>query len=236
MRLPFGIALKEATAASKVPAAAAAMSDMAANDESARTRLAEAQEQQKTAADKHRRHEEYAVGEQVMLSTKQLKAYRYKLACRFVGPFTITAVGAAHVTLDLPDDMRLHDVVNVDRIKRYVPSVGEWPGRVQASRPPPASVNKDGEGEWEVEAILGKKDDLEYQIRADGTEDRKKKRERVVRYLVQWVGYDMDSCSWEPAANVAGAADLVNDYERRLLAEDDGRRSVMLLCAACAAA
>ena len=43
MRLPFGIALKEPMASTKVPAAVAAMGEMAANDETARTRLAEAQ-------------------------------------------------------------------------------------------------------------------------------------------------------------------------------------------------
>jgi hypothetical protein len=206
------------------------MSDMAANDESARSRLAEAQQQQKAAADKHRRHQVYAVGDQVMLSTKQLGSYRYKLACRFIGPVTITRVGDAHVTLDLPADMRMHNVVNVDRIKRYMPSVGEWPGRVQSSRPLPVTLNADGSEQWEVEAILGKKEDLEHPIRADGTTDKTKKRVLVVRYLVQWLGYDMDSCSWEPEANLTGCMDLVDDFERRSLSEEDGRRSVMLLC------
>ena len=52
----------------------------------------------------------------------------------------------------------------------------------------------------------------------------------VTRYLVQWTGYSMDECSWERAANLAGAQDVVVDYERRLAAEDSGRPSVMALC------
>ena len=87
MRLPFGIALKEATAAVQVPAAAAAMTVMAANDEGARASMAVAQDKQKAAADRHRREEAYAVGDQVMLSTKHLRAYEHKLTCRFIGPF-----------------------------------------------------------------------------------------------------------------------------------------------------
>ena len=36
----------------------------------------------------------------------------------------------------------------------------------------------------------------------------------------------MDDCSWERDTNLAGAMDLVVDYERRLQAEE----SVMMLC------
>ena len=161
MRLPFGIALKQAVAEEKVPAAAAAMTDRAAHDETARTRLAEAQARQQKAANRHRRVEVYAMGDQVMLSTKHLAGYQHKLLCRFIGPFTVIDTGTATVTLDLPTDMRVHDRVNVDRVKRYVPSVGEWPGRTQVSRPLPVRTAADGVGEYEVEAILGKRETLE---------------------------------------------------------------------------
>jgi hypothetical protein len=55
---------------------------------------------------------------------------------------------------------------------------------------------------------------------------------RVTYYLVQWVGYSMDDCSWEPIANLAGATDLIVDYERGLEAEVSGRLSVMMVCLA----
>jgi len=126
--------------------------------------------------------------------------------------------------------MRMYDVVNVDRVKRYVPSVGEWPGRTQLSRPPPAIVGEDGVESWEVEAILGKKEGLEYPTAVDGVPDKRRRRQLVVRYLVQWLGYGMDDCSLEPASGVASASDLVTDYERRLISEDSSQPSVMLLC------
>ena len=73
----------------------------------------------------------------------------------------MVATSTGTVTLDLPADMRIHDVVNVDRVKRYTPSVGEWPGRTQHNRPLPVRLAEDGTGEYEVEAILGKKEAME---------------------------------------------------------------------------
>ena len=75
---------------------------------------------------------------------------------RYFGPFTITAVGPVTVTLALPDDMRMHSTVHVEKVKRYTPSVGEWVGRVQGAQPAP-EVDADGELLWEVEAIAGKR-------------------------------------------------------------------------------
>jgi hypothetical protein len=207
------------------------LSDMAANDETARGMMVEAQAQQQKAANRHRREASYAVGDQVMLNTKHLTGYKHKLACRFIGPFAVVSVGTGSVTLDLPTDMRIHDVVNVDKVKRYVPSVGEWPGRVQQNRPLPVRVADDGTGEYEVEAILGKKEELEFPA-ADSAPvgGQKRKKMMVIRYLVMWKGYSTDDCSWERDTNLAGAMDLVVDYERRLLAENSGHPSVMMLC------
>lgn len=170
------------------------------------------------------------MGDQVMLNTKHLAGYKHKLACRFIGPFAVVAAGIGNVTLDLPADMRIHDVVNVDRVKRYVPSVGEWPGRLQHSRPLPVRVAEDGTGEYEVEALLGKKEGLENPPDDESEAGKRKKKVIVVRYLVLWKGYSMDDCSWERDTNLAGAMDLVVDFERRLQAEESGHPSVMMLC------
>jgi hypothetical protein len=239
VRLPYGIALKEAVGSATVPAAARAMGEMAANDEAARGRMAEAQAQQEEAANRHRREEKWEVGEQAMLSTKHLAGYKHKLACRFIGPFPVVEVGTGTVRLELPRDMKVHDRVNVDRVKRYAPSVGEWTGRSQESRPLPVQVSDDGQGEYEVEAILGKRESMEEvpsapedgEVAAGGGSRRKKaRRAMVTRYLVQWAGYSMDDCSWERESNLVGARSLVTDYERRLQAGESGHPSVMMLC------
>jgi hypothetical protein len=98
-------------------------------------------------------------------------------------------------------------------------------------------VSDDGQGEYEVVAILGKKEELEDPPPPSADEPsssivagrRRAKKVMVTRYLVQWAGYSMDDCSWEPAVNLAGAPDLVVDYERRLAAEATGCPSVMML-------
>jgi hypothetical protein len=222
MRLPFGIALKR-VAESMVPAAAAAMTDMASHDEAARSRLMEAQRKQKAFADAHRKDEKYAVNEQVFLRTDHIKGYQYKLAGRYIGPFAVTAVGDVTVTLALPDDLRFHDTVHVEKVKRYVPSVGEWSGRVQEDRPLSQSVDEDGEPQYEVESILGRREGMEQAVKGTG------KKEMVVRYLVRWRGYSADESSWEPAANLTGAPDAILDYERRLAGESTGVISVLRL-------
>lgn len=231
MRLPFSVAMKEAVSVSNVPAAAEMMTAMAVNDEIARSRMAQAQVRQKTAADQHRRHETYAVLDQVMLSTATLSAYQHKLCCRFLGPFAVLAVGNGTVTLDLPDELkRSYPVVNVDRIKRYTPSVGEWAGRQQHSRPMPADVGPDGVPEWEVQAVLGKKVEKEFLKDEQGKLIKKGGKVSVVRYLVAWLGFPASDDTWVKAEDMQSAADLIADYERRQIAETTGQHSLRFCC------
>ena len=219
MRLPFGIALKKAVTESSVPAAALAVAGMAANDEAARSKLIKAQEQQKAAADAHRRDEVYIVGDQVLLRTDHIRGHPYKLEGRYFGPFTVIAAGPVTVTLDLPKDMRMHSTVHVEKVKRYTPSVGQWTGRVQ-SVPPAPELDDQGVPVWEVEAIAGR----EVQKKQVG-----RKRVDTLRYLVYWKGFPACDASWESIDNLAGAMDLVNDYDRKLLGEAQGHVSVLRL-------
>jgi hypothetical protein len=221
MCLPFGIALKEIVAEATVPAAVTVMTEMASHDEIARSRLIDAQLKQKAYADQHRREEVYHVNDQVMLRTAHLSGYKHKLVSWYIGPFAITQVDGVTVTLALPEDMRIHDRVHVDKVKRYLPSVGEWIGRVQEDRVQPLPAEEDGDGQYEVEAILGKREETESSGRG--------KTKKVVRYLVAWAGYSLDDMSWVKAADLSGAPDLVNDYERKLVAESTGKASVMML-------
>ena len=80
-----------------------------------------------------------------------------------------------------------------------------------------------------MEAIPGKRETLETPPSSADSKGKKAKRVSVTRYLVQWKGCRMDDCSWERAVNLAGAADIVLDDERRLEAEETGRPSVMVL-------
>ena len=73
--------------------------------------------------------EEYKVGDLVMLSTKDLKYQMVgrrtkKLMKRFVGPYKIKKIVSTNVIeLELPSTVKIHPVVNISRIQRYVRQV-----------------------------------------------------------------------------------------------------------------
>jgi len=91
-----------------------------------------------------------------MLSTKDLKYQMTgrrteKLTERFVGPYKIKKIISINVVeLELPSTIRIHLVVNISRICRYVGQVEEQ------RREQPTPVIIEGEEEWEVEKILNK--------------------------------------------------------------------------------
>jgi len=100
--------------------------------------------------------EEYKVGDLVMLSTKDLKYQMVgrrteKLMERFVGPYKIKKIVSSNaVELELPSTVKIHPVVNISRIRRYVRQV-EGQEKEQL-----APVIIEGEEEWEVKRILNK--------------------------------------------------------------------------------
>jgi len=73
--------------------------------------------------------DEYKVGDLVMLSIKDLKYQMVrrkteKLTKRFVGPYKIKEIVSSNaVKLELPSTVRIHLVVNVSRICRYIGQV-----------------------------------------------------------------------------------------------------------------
>ena len=99
---------------------------------------------------------EYKVGDLVMLSTKDLKYQMVgrrteKLTKRFVGPYKIKKIVLTNaVKLELSSIVRIHPVVNVSRICRYI---GQVEGQKKKQ---PALVIIEGKEEWEVKRILNK--------------------------------------------------------------------------------
>jgi len=125
--------------------------------EEAKAALEKAQEKIKKYTDRKREEvNEYKVGDLVMLSTKDLK-YQIvgkrteKLIERFVGPYKVKKIISANaVELELPSTIRIHLVVNISRICRYIEQVEEQ--RKEQLAP----VIIEGEEEWEVKRILNK--------------------------------------------------------------------------------
>jgi len=125
--------------------------------EEAKAVLGKAQADMKKYADRKRSDvEEYKVGDLVMLSTKDLK-YQIvgrrteKLTERFVGPYRIKKIVSSNaIELELLSTVKIHPVVNVSRIRRYV---GQVEGQKKEQ---PLPVIIEGEEEWEIERILNK--------------------------------------------------------------------------------
>ena len=90
------------------------------------------------------RDEQYAGGDQVMLSIANLGKKWSQLSPLFVGPFQVVKVSAEglNVTLDLPEEYRrLHQPFHVSRVTRYTPSDLEWVGREHLDRPLPDLID-----------------------------------------------------------------------------------------------
>jgi len=87
------------------------------------------EEMKKYTNRKREKDDKYKVGDLVMLSTKDLKYQMAgrrteKLTERFVGPYKVKKIVSANaVELELPSTIRIHPVVNVSRICRYIEQV-----------------------------------------------------------------------------------------------------------------
>jgi len=167
--------------------------------EEAKAALKKAQEDMRKYADRKRSDvDEYKVGDLVMLSNKDLK-YQIvgrrteKLTERFVGPYKIKKIVSSNaVELELPSTVKIHLVVNVSRIRRYV---GQVKGQKKEQ---PLPVIIEGEKEWEVERILNKQ----------------RVREKN-KYLVRWKGFTVESDTWEGKENLKNAKEAIEEFERK---------------------
>jgi len=125
--------------------------------EEAKVALGKTQKEMKKYVDRKRAEvNEYKVGDLVILSTKDLKYQMIrkrteKLTKRFVGPYKIKKIVSSNIVeLELPSIVKIHLVVNIGRIQKYI-------GQVEEQRKEqPALVIIKGEEEWEVERILNK--------------------------------------------------------------------------------
>jgi len=164
----------------------------------AKAALRKAQEDMKKYADRKRLDvEEYKVGDLVMLSTKDLKYQMVgrrteKLTERFVGPYKVKKIVSTNaVELKLPSTIKIHPVVNVSRIRRYI-------GQVEGQRKEQlAPVIIKGEEEWEVERILNKR-----QVRGKD------------KYLVCWKGFTAESNTWEERENLENTKEAIEEFKK----------------------
>ena len=138
-----------------------------------------------------------------MLSTQniKLKGVSAKFAPRWIGPYLVTHVRGTAVSLQLPPELaKLHPTFHSSLVK---------PFHGAPTEPAPVEVEGGNELEYEVAAIL----------------DDKVMRGRQ-HFLVAWKGYDASSNTWEPAANLSYAKDLVTQYIEKKNSARKGKRIV----------
>ena len=120
----------------------------------AQSNLATAQQRMKCVVDKKRRAEEYKIGNDVVLSTANLRIYCLnllpKIKARWVGPFRIQKLmSPVAFGLDPPQGWRIHLAFHTSKRKHYIRSE-EFLREVEP--PPPVLVGDTLE--YEVEGIL----------------------------------------------------------------------------------
>jgi hypothetical protein len=171
----------------------------------AETNMERAQARQKEQTDKHRLDIEFEVGQQVLLSTADLRfkasGITPKLSARWIGPYRIKRkISSLAYELDLPPYLRLHPVFNVTKLKQYRTSEAFDPHRtIEPIRPPPELI--DGNEEHEVEAIRD-------------CRKRKYQGRLYKQYLVKWKGYPDYENTWEWVDSLDKAEELIEEYER----------------------
>lgn len=155
--------------------------------EQAKRHLLNAQKKQKKYADQHRRHVEFEVGQQVLISTADLPLRGpRRLAPKWFGPVTIIRkFSEVNYQVVLPEAWkRRHPVFHISKLKLY-PTSAKFPGRMDP-RPPPDL--EQGSDVYNVESIL----------------TRRKQNNRI-EYLIKWEGYPVHEATWEPKTNLTDA-------------------------------
>eukprot|EP00798_Chlamydomonas_sp_ICE-L_P006677 gene6677-biopygen1870 len=169
------------------------------SDRDARDCLKAAQSRQKANYDKRRREVTFSVGEQVLLSTRNMKfkaTGKPKFVPRWVGPHTISGVvgprdevtqDVRQVTacrLDLPKMMKLHPVFHVGLLK-------PWHSDGQPHLGQPLEFDTDGSPTWTAACIMRQKSRV-----------IKISSKRRVEYLIRWAGYGIEQDTWESAKDI----------------------------------
>lgn len=165
-----------------------------------------AQQNQQRQANKHRSEVEFEVGQQVWLSTTDLRLKQKaspKLSQRWIGPFTVKRkLTPLAYELDLPSTLPIHPVFHISKLRPHRSSDRFDPHRPPPpDRPPPEVI--DQEEEYEVEAIR--------QHRFSKWRGRMYKQ-----YLVKWRGYPEWENTWEWEDTLTNSHQVVEEYEQSI--------------------
>jgi hypothetical protein len=172
----------------------------------ARAELRDAQDKQTAEANTSQRPTDPTITAcaKVFLDTKDLpityanvNPTRCKLGDRYIRPYEILRIRGIAVELDLPNDMMIHDTVNVSRFKvaRTDDSRIAW-----RQPPPPVWTSRTGPS-YVVESSA------KHQPSSNGTS---------WEYEVKWECWDEKHNTWEPEENMAKSKGMVEQYWKEM--------------------
>lgn len=165
-------------------------------------KLERARQQQAESENKNRpKPVLFQPGELVLLSTKHTNppfmkhGGTKKLKPKYTGPYMVTRrIGATSYELDLPANMKIHPVVNLEYLKKYHASPDRFGTR---SAPPSRPQLLEGAEPFQIGELRA------HRISRGGR----------LEYLTHWAGYNDFEDSWEPEDHVRTA---LADYWKRL--------------------
>src|SRR5712675_102990 len=145
---------------------------------------------------KETRFKEFEIGQKVWLEGKNIKRPydSPKLSPKRYGPFRVVAkISPVAYKLQIPATWQVHDVFHASLLTPYKETVEHGKNFLE---PPPDII--EGEEEWVVEQILGK--------RVFGCS-------QTLQYLVRWKGYSLAHDQWVNREDMA-TDDLIKIYEQ----------------------
>lgn len=213
----------------------------------AKMKLHEAQQRQKKYSDRKRNCKiEFQEGQEVYLSTKYLKGShgRKKFDKRFIGPFKIKRkISAVAYTLDLPDDMKIHNTFHISLLKAYNPAIQVDSWKPASDFTPIDNVivcisddeyTDTGEDGSDKQPKPFTDDDEQERTNPTQDEDHikaiigrrivKEKNRNTLEYLVEFKNKPSFESRWIPLDKLSDHLQLVNTFdeqERRIEVEDD---------------
>ena len=184
---------------------------------SCKAALIKAQQRQKHYYDQGRRAVTFALGDEVLLSTRNVQFQctgQPKFLPHYVGPYRVLQLigplgadgvprAVTAVKLDLPSAMRVHPVFHVSLIYPYR---GDGTHRFQ----PPVHFDSNGSPVFDVECIMDQR-------------DRRYGRSTRQEFLICWKTFTEEHDTWEPSSAVQEGAPQVVDAWNLLLARRDRR-------------
>src|SRR5712671_6823559 len=162
----------------------------------AREQAQDALKQTQEAMIKETKFKEFVIGQKVWLEGKNIKRPydSPKLSPKRYGPFRVVAkISSMAYKLQIPATWQVHNVFHTSLLTLYKETVEHGENFLE---PPPDII--EGEEEWEVEQILGK--------RIFGCSKK-------LQYLVRWKGYSPAHDQWINREDMA-ADDLIRIFER----------------------